>query len=177
MRISGTPSLSAILLLIAGVAVLVLTSQDEGRDGRGKRADVPAKARSVPATVVRIVDGDTVVVEIDGAEDRVRYIGVDTPESVIPGEPAECFGSEASELNRRLVEGRRVRLEFGAERRDPYDRLLAYVRVGDTFVNAELLRLGAARTLEIAPNTGFAERFAELEAAAATAGRGLWAVC
>ena len=82
----------------------------------------------------------------------MRYIGIDTPESVEPGEPVECFGCEASHFNERLVEGEKVRLVFDAERRDVYGRLLAYVYVGDVFVNAELVRAGYATTLTIPPN-------------------------
>jgi micrococcal nuclease len=104
-------------------------------------------------------------------------IGVDTPETVKPDTPVQCFGRRASAFEHRLVEHRQVRLVFGVERRDVYGRLLAYVYLGDRFVNAELLRRGLARTLEIPPNTRFAERFQRLQAAAARAGRGLWGVC
>ncbi len=76
----------------------------------------------------------------------------------------QCYGNEASEFNHELVEGRRVLLRFDRELRDRFGRLLAYVYVGETFVNAELLRLGYARTLEIEPNTSNAGRFASLEA-------------
>ena len=103
-----------------------------------------------------MVDGDTVEVRLGDVQRTVRYIGVDTPETVKPGEPVQCFGKQASAFNERLVEGRRVRLEVGRERTDRYGRLLAYVYVrghGDAFVNAELLRPGYARTLAIPPNT------------------------
>ena len=113
----------------------------------------------------------------NGGTESVRFIGVDTPESVAPGEPVECFGKKASRFTTGLIEGERVELRFGAERRDVYDRLLAYVYLGDRFVNADLVRLGFARTLEIAPNVDHAEQFARLQQAAANAGRGLWAAC
>ena len=89
----------------------------------------------------------------------------------------QCFGTRASAFNHRLVEGRRVRLVFGAERRDAYGRLLAYVYLGDRFVNAMLVRRGLARTLTIPPNDRFAPRLRGLELGAARAGRGLWAAC
>ncbi len=127
--------------------------------------------------VTRVVDGDTVEVTLDGVTEDVRYIGVDTPESVKPGEPVECFGLEAGDFNESLVEGERVRLVFGVERRDPYDRLLAYVYLGDRFVNAELVRRGYATTLTIAPNDRFADLFERLERRAGAAGRGLWSAC
>jgi micrococcal nuclease len=114
---------------------------------------------------------------IAGHEESVRYIGIDTPESVIPGERPECFGKRSAALNRSLVEGERVTLVLGAERRDHYGRLLAYVYLGDQLINAEIIRRGFARTLAIAPNTDFADRFAHLQQTAANAGRGLWGAC
>ena len=129
------------------------------------------------ALVTRVVDGDTVEVRLDGSTEDVRYIGVDTPESVRPGSPVECFGPQASRFNDQLVEGRRVRLVFDRERRDTYGRLLSYVYLGPRLVNAELVRRGFARTLTIAPNDRFAERFKRLEIAAGRAGRGLWSAC
>jgi micrococcal nuclease len=124
-----------------------------------------------------VVDGDTVEIDLDGRIDRLRYIGVDTPETVKPDTPIECFGPEAHEFNEQLVDGKMVRLDFDAERRDVYGRLLAYVHVGDTFVNEELLSRGYATTLTIPPNDRYAERFAELERKASAAGVGLWGEC
>lgn len=172
---SRLPSLASVLLLIAGIVLLLVTSGDD-EGGSGSSPGEPS-ADAAFARVIRIVDGDTVVVLIDGREDRVRYIGVDTPETVAPDEPVGCFGHRASEFNESLVENERVRLVFDDERRDRYDRLLAYVYVGDLFVNAELVRRGLARTLEIAPNTDFAELLDRLEQQAAEGGRGLWTAC
>jgi micrococcal nuclease len=157
------------LLLLALVA-LVLARPWEGL----WRDEPPASAT---ALVTRVVDGDTVEVALDGGEEDVRYIGVDTPETVKPDTPVQCFGPQASAFNHHLVEGRRVRLVFGVERRDVYGRLLAYVYLGDRFVNAELVRRGLARTLTIPPNDRFAGRLKRLQMAAARAGRGLWGDC
>lgn len=165
------PSLGSIVLLIVGIALLL--SLGDGDDD-GTRGEAASEARAV---VVSVVDGDTARMAIGGREERVRYIGIDTPESAIPGERPECFGKQAARLNQRLVEGERVRLVLGEERRDMYDRLLAYVYRDGLLVNAEIVRRGYARTLEIAPNTDFADRFARLEQAAASAGRGLWGAC
>ena len=129
------------------------------------------------AEVERVIDGDTIEVDLDGETEDVRYIGVDTPETVKPGTPVQCFGKEASAFNHELVEGRDVRLEFDRELRDVYGRLLAYVFVGDRFVNGELVEGGYARTLEIEPNTSRADELGELEDAAGAAGRGLWGEC
>ncbi|MFZ9668695.1 MAG: thermonuclease family protein [Solirubrobacterales bacterium] len=113
----------------------------------------------------------------DGESTSVRYIGVDTPESGWPEPEPECFSEEATDLNRELVEGRRVRLVVGEERFDPYDRLLAYVYAGRRMVNAELIRAGAAETLTIPPNDRFADRFSDLEGRARADNRGLWGAC
>ena len=174
MRFGRTgPSLGAILLLaIAVVAVLDLELPGGGADDRGAGGGVEAEAE-----VLRVIDGDTIEVEVDGATEDVRYIGIDTPESAIPGEPVECFGKEASAANERLVGGETVRLVFDAERRDHYGRLLAYVYAGGTFVNASLVEDGFATTLEIEPNTARAGRLGRLEAAAGRAGAGLWGAC
>jgi micrococcal nuclease len=128
---------------------------------------------------VRVVDGDTIRVVQDGREEAVRYIGVDTPESVKPGSPVECFGKAASRANERLVEGERVRLVEDVESHDRYGRRLAYVyRVRDgLFVNAELVRRGFATTATYPPNVAHANQLAELARAARRDGRGLWSAC
>ena len=135
--------------------------------------------RSDAARVVRVVDGDTVVVRTGGHEERVRYIGVDTPESVKPGTPVQCFAKAASAANKRLVEGQEVRLVGDAEARDRYGRMLAYVyrKRDGLFVNAELVRRGYAKPLTIPPNVRFADRFAALAREARVARRGLWRAC
>jgi micrococcal nuclease len=134
---------------------------------------------STTAQVTRVVDGDTIKVSVDGRSERVRYIGMDTPESVKPGSPVECYGKAASELNDKLVGGRTVTLSFDVERRDRYGRLLAYVRRASDglFVNEELVRRGYATTLTIPPNVRYASRFQQLQREARSASRGLWGAC
>jgi len=109
----------------------------------------------------------------------VRYIGVDTPESVKPGTPVQCFAKRASAFNEHLVAGERVRLVRDAEERDRYGRLLAYVyRSRDhLFVNARLVRGGYAVPLTIPPNVAHAEQFRTLAVVARRKGRGLWSAC
>jgi len=168
MRSGGRGSV-LLLLLVAVVLLRPWESWDElGRD------EPPGSAY---AYVTRAVDGDTIEVRLDGKIEDVRYIGVDTPETVKPGEPVQCFGPQASSFNHRLVEGRRVKLVFDVERRDVYGRLLAYVYLGDRFVSAELVRRGLARTLTIPPDDSFAGYLKRLEVAAARGGRGLWGAC
>jgi micrococcal nuclease len=163
-------------LLLATLIALVVLRPDDGDGGREGQLGADS-GRSVHAQVTRVIDGDTVEVRIDGREDEVRYIGIDTPETVKPGTPVQCFGPQASALNHRLVEGRTVRLVFGRERRDVYGRLLAYVFVGGEFVNARLVRLGYARTLTIPPNVAHAGLFHRLARSAGREGRGLWGAC
>lgn len=124
--------------------------------------------------VVRVIDGDTV--EIEGGE-RVRYIGIDAPESVTPGEPVGCFGEEASRANRELAEGKTVRLEKDVTDRDRYGRLLRYVYAGDTFVNLELVRGGFAYAKDYPPDSAKRDVLGSAEREARAAGAGLWNVC
>src|SRR5687767_12811165 len=118
-------------MLIAVVAFLFLADEEAGDEGVGG-APVPAGVGDpggVHAEVVSVTDGDTIEVLLGGRAEDVRYIGIDTPE-VDPSIGVECFGAEASALNRRLVSGRTVRLVFDDELRDRYGRLLAYVYAG-----------------------------------------------
>jgi micrococcal nuclease len=132
------------------------------------------------ARVVRVVDGDTIVVSLAGREERVRYIGVDTPETVKPGAPVECFGKKASARNKALLPpGTELRLATDAEERDRYGRLLAYVYRADDglFVNASLVLDGYATPLTIPPNVAHAAQFRSGAAEARRARRGLWSAC
>ena len=162
-------SRARLVLALAAVVALVFA---------GREAAVPDGPREV-GRVVRVVDGDTIHVQLDGRREKVRYIGVDTPESVKPGTPVQCFAKRAGAFNRHLVAGERVRLVLDAEHRDRYGRLLAYVyRKSDgVFVNAALVRRGYAQPLTIAPNVAHAREFRRLAAAARHAGRGMWSAC
>src|SRR4051812_36134414 len=165
-------------LLIAAVLIALSLSRCGMKGGGSAETSGPLSAR-----VTHVVDGDTIDVELaDGSEETIRYIGIDTPETVKPGTPVQCGGPRAHEVNDRLVYGKTVTLRFDAERRDVYGRLLAYVylpRPGrrPLFVNAELARRGLARTLTIPPNDSFAALFARLADRAGVRGRGLWGTC
>lgn len=165
------------LVAMAALALLLARGGCEAPAGP-PGADRPASSGSrVAADVTRVVDGDTIAVSLDGRDEEVRLIGIDTPETVDPDEPVQCFGPEASALTHQLLTGRRVDLEFDAERRDVYGRLLAYVYLDGRLVNAMLARRGLARTLTIAPNDSMAPLFERLVADAAAADRGLWGAC
>ncbi|MGH8992370.1 MAG: thermonuclease family protein [Acidimicrobiia bacterium] len=136
------------------------------------RHDVPGAVR-----VVGVVDGDTVEVVAGGRRETVRLLGVDTPETVHPRRPVECFGPEASAFTHSRLLGRRVRLEFDRVRRDPYGRLLAYVEVDGYRFNDVLLAGGYATLLVIPPNGAHGRTMLDRELAARRAGRGLWGAC
>ncbi len=162
---------------ILGFAALALAGAIvdlPGDDDAGSPAGLSSAGR-----VVGVVDGDTVKIRLRRSTETVRYIGIDTPETVKPGAPVECFGKRASELNRRLVAGRRVRLRFGPERRDRYGRLLAYVYVPGSgrSVSAQLIARGAGRELTIPPNAAHEGPFKRLERQARLRGAGLWGSC
>ncbi len=123
-----------------------------------------------------MVDGDTIQVCCIGwKREKVRYIGINTPETKHPTKEVEHFGEEASEANRKLVEDKTVVLEFDVERRDRYGRLLAYVFLKDgTFLNAWLVEHGFAQVMTVPPNVKHQELFLKLQREARDEGRGLW---
>jgi micrococcal nuclease len=175
---------SLALLLIAAAILLRPWDTDPARRlfAIDEQASGVSASQQLDGRVLRAVDGDTLEVALDdGATETVRVIGVDTPETVKPDTPVQCFGPQASRFEHRTVEGRRVRLLTGVEPRDFYGRLLAYVWVErpqqERFLEVELLRRGLARTLTFHPNDRFASRFERLERAASRAGKGLWNAC
>jgi micrococcal nuclease len=135
-----------------------------------------SQADAEPGTVrvIRVIDGDTIVIE--GGE-HVRYLGVDTPETVHPTKPVQCYGPEASAANRRLVEGRRVRLEQDVSDRDAYGRLLRSVYVDGLDASAELVRQGYGYVIGIPPDISHLAEYASLEDTAREEHRGLWGAC
>jgi micrococcal nuclease len=132
------------------------------------------------ATVVRAIDGDTIEVRISDSTERVRLIGIDTPETKKPNTPVQCYGPEASEFTKEaLPAGTAVVIVRDREARDDYGRLLGYVYRGTDgmFVNMELAVRGFARPLTIAPNDAHATEFVAAARAAEAADLGLWGAC
>jgi micrococcal nuclease len=181
----SAPTSSTSLLsraLVVGVALAVLAAAGwlvlgmpgvgrGGRDGAG---------RPGTATVVRVVDGDTLVVRVGGADEPVRLIGIDTPETVAPGRPVECYGAEASDHLAALTPaGTDVRLERDVEARDVYDRLLAYVYRADDglFINRAQVEGGYAEAKDYPPNSAHRTELQQVQAAARAGGAGLWGAC
>ena len=124
--------------------------------------------------VTRVIDGDTI--EIEGGK-KVRYLGIDTPETVDPRKPVQCFGIEASNENKKLVLGKRVKLEKDISETDKYGRLLRYVYVDDIFVNDYLVRNGYAYAVTFPPDVKYQQQFLEAQKEARENKRGLWSAC
>lgn len=175
--------------LLSGIGIFLLLSGSFllGRASKPDPASTPlvtplpsaAKASTLSLVsesfkVNRVIDGDTI--EIEGGE-RVRYLGIDTPETADPRKPVQCFGIEASKKNQELVEGKTVRLEKDITDRDKYGRLLRYVWVGDLFVNLELVKQGFATSYSYPPDVKYQDQFLAAEREAREAGLGLWGNC
>jgi micrococcal nuclease len=132
---------------------------------------------SATGVVVSTVDGDTIHVRVGGREEKVRLIGMDTPEVDWYGGRAECDGAAAGVYTRHRLLGRTVHLRFDTGLRDVYGRLLAYVYVGPELFNLTLVRRGFATNDPVPPDTRMESAFASAESAARAAGRGLWSEC
>lgn len=124
-----------------------------------------------------MTDGDTFHVVFDGRDERVRLIGIDTPEVPWYGGTEGCFGVQAGEYAKGRLGGQRVRLAFDFGQRDRYGRLLAYVYLGDEFFNLTLVEQGYARVDTVPPNVRFAAQFEQAQTKAEAAGLGLWSAC
>jgi micrococcal nuclease len=171
---AARPAAIAAAVGLAALVALALLAVLSG-PGAGDPDQPPGEA-----VVVRVVDGDTVVVAVGGVEESVRLIGIDTPESVARDRPDECFGAEAAQrLAELLPPGTVVRLTRDVEPRDVYDRLLAYVQRSSDglFVNAAQVADGYAEAKDYPPNTTYRDDFEQAERAARQAGLGLWSTC
>jgi micrococcal nuclease len=166
---------SAVVALVAGLAVLLAKTAVGGGN------DAPTSAEPGAASVVRVVDGDTLVVRLDGGGDeKLRLIGIDTPESVALDRPNECFGKEATaQLTELVPPGTAIRISRDVEPRDRYDRLLGYVYRADDdlFVNEDLVAHGFAEAKEFPPNIALAGPLEAAESHARAAKAGLWGAC
>lgn len=172
--------MSRAVYLLFGIILLVVLRQcgpvipdqtpspDLGKAGSAVTAPEQAMAR-----VKRVVDGDTLLLE--GGE-RVRLLGVDTPETVKPDSPVEYLGPEASAFTKNMVEGQIVTLVFDKERYDRYHRILAFIYLGETCLNEELIRNGLSYAqLQYPYRSDMKRRFKAAEAEARDQQRGLWA--
>lgn len=171
---------AALAVLVLAVLVLALVGCRPGAGpSAGPTVDGPF-AVAPNAVVDEVIDGDTLIVAIGERHERVRLIGIDTPETVDPDRPVQCFGPEASARTADLLPpGTPVRLERDTEARDVYDRLLVYVyrSTDGLFVNLDLAAGGYADALHIEPNLAHARPIDAAVAAARAGSVGLWGAC
>lgn len=165
------PSLAQALSLIGASCALISCALPPPGGGTEEGTGANPCGPTV-AVVDYVVDGDTVVLE---SGERVRYLLVDTPET---SPPADCFGPEATTFNEQLVEGQEIELEYDVQCFDPYNRLLAYIKVSGVEVNARLVERGYACVLQIPPNgSDRVAEFENLQAIAESEARGMWGAC
>lgn len=154
-----------VILGIAIITVLMLAACQEEPD-------------RIPAVIEKVVDGDTLKVNVNGKSETVRLLLVDTPESVHPSKPVQPYAVEASNfVKEQLPEGKKVELELDAGERDKYRRLLAYVWIGETMLNEHLLEKGYARVAYVfEPNTKYVDRFREIQKKAQKQELNIWSI-
>jgi len=162
------------LVLLLGVLVSCNKAADTPPAGETTADD--QQQSLISAEVVNVVDGDTIDVRLkSGKQERVRFILVDTPETVHPKKGEEPFGREASDFTKKTLSGQKVDLKLGVQERDKYGRLLAYVYLKDgTMINELLLQKGLARVAVFPPNTEFVDQFRDIEAQAKKEYKGIW---
>ena len=160
--------------LLLSVLILGAAVSCSSRDDARTTSDPDGRTR---VRVARVVDGDTVHVDLEGDDVTIRLIGIDTPESVQPGSPVECYARRASDYTRERLDGATVDLEFDLERTDRFGRTLAYVWIGDELFNGTLVERGFATVTTFPPNVKHVDEFTEAQHEARGAGLGVWGAC
>lgn len=178
MKILFTKKKITLIIAVILIFYQIVTNRDFSSVNKFFYSSITTtqKAKKVPqfVKVVRVIDGDTIEIE---NKKTVRYIGIDTPELHDPRRPVECFAKESYEKNKKLVEGKTVRLEKDVSETDKYKRLLRYVFIDDLFVNDFLIRNGFANISTYPPDVKYADKFQEAEKEARENIRGLWKSC
>lgn len=179
MKESRQPAALPVRLSLILVLISLLLASCDPQAGQPQLsidtipACIPLDQPSVEAQVVRIADGDTITVRIDGQDYRLRYIGINAPE--LDAEAQRRLAEQASDLNRQLVEDETLTLYPDTSDTDSYDRLLRYVVAGDIFINYELVRRGMARARDYPPDTACSATLEEAESLAREERLGIWA--
>lgn len=161
-----------VVFLLVGIYITNNTKSTEIQIKIPKIVRTENKKES--AIVKRVIDGDTIVLSDDR---KVRYIGINTPELHSFSKPAQCFGTEAAALNKKLVEGKEITLQKDVSETDKYGRLLRYVWVGGVFVNEYLTAEGYALQATYPPDIRYASLFQEAAENARANSKGLWKAC
>lgn len=155
-------------------------SQNTNDSNQFRKADLVEKTSTISASIVRVVDGDTIKIKLDNnnKEETVRLLLVDTPESVHPTKPVQPFAIEASDFVKKLLpKGKDVKIELGTNERDKYGRLLAYLFTDGKMVNQLLLEKGYARVAYVfAPNTKYIDEFRDIQEKAQLKKMGIWSI-
>ncbi|WP_347549177.1 thermonuclease family protein [Pseudalkalibacillus hwajinpoensis] len=139
--------------------------------------DQMRKENTIPATVVRVVDGDTLKVTVENREETIRLLLVDTPETKHPSKPVQPFGPEASQFAKDKLQGKQIDIELDVSERDKYGRLLTYVWIGDSMFNEMLLEEGLARVAYIyQPNVKYVDQFESIQREAQKEAKGIWSI-
>ena len=167
-----------IAALVAALVLLAACDRVTPVDRTGSPGvGMPSAGALAHARVTRVVDGDTIHVDLDGVDTTIRLIGMDTPEKEGPYTHEECFGREASAYTERALAGRDIQLEFDVEPTDRYDRTLAYVWLDGELFDERIVADGYAVVATFPPNVKYVDRFLSAERAARDGGLGLWGSC
>jgi micrococcal nuclease len=162
-----------VALVVVAACARVTPVDRTGSPGAG----MPSSGALTAARVTRVVDGDTIHVDLEGVDTSIRLIGIDTPEKDGPYTHEECFGQEASAYTQEALDGRQVLLEFDVERTDRYDRTLAYVWLDGELFDERIVADGFALVATFPPNVRYVDRFLAAQRRAREAGLGLWGSC
>ncbi len=171
-----------VMIILVALAFGIITKDDiyaafESGFSEKKKStnDTGGNISSKYYEVLKVVDGDTIQIDYNGTKERVRLIGIDTPESVHPDENKNTEnGKKASEYTKKILTGKKIRLELDVQERDKYGRILAYVYLDDEMVNKKLLADGYAQVATYPPNVKYAEEFLSIQEKAQKAQKGLW---
>lgn len=171
-------SLASVASLGSGLSLgrVSLGGLDLGEKVRGAFSGILPR----PSETVRVqyvIDGDTFVAKVDGERQKIRVVGIDTPESVKKGVPVECYAKKASHYSKDHLTGKQVKLIFDVDRKDKYERTLAYVELAGKDYGKTLLKKGLARSLTIPPNIARSVSYESAAGKARKADRGLWGAC
>ncbi len=182
MSASPTTPKAAVRLGISGIVVIIFSLLYQEMNWSFLNTPAQGGVENTIGTyyeVTKVTDGDTLHIEIDGADEKVRLIGINTPETVDPRTQVQCFGKQATARMKELADGELVRLEYDDTQslRDTYGRLLAYVYLEDgQMLNRKMVAEGYAYEYTYMTPYKYQLEFRELQNFARTSGRGLWAV-